>query len=291
VIPNNKIFSAFLQNRAVISLTGDDTIDFLQGLISNDARPLANGNSIYAALLSPQGKFLHDFFLIPWREKIFIDVSAERAVDLLSRLKIYRLRSKVEMLIDESLCVAALWGGELEYSEQFACKIYSDPRLPEIGYRVIGTRNSINDFVQKNSCKLVMEEEYESFRLSLSVPDTRDMIVEKSLLMECGFEELHGVDFSKGCYVGQEVTARSKFRGQVRKSFYKMQADKALPAIGTPIMAGDKSIGELRTSLDNTGIALIHNDEYEVAKNAKVDLLCGGIKIRLDLAIWIKNSK
>ncbi len=291
MIPNNKIFSAFLHNRAVISLTGDDTIDFLQGLISNDARPLANGNSIYAALLSPQGKFLHDFFLIPWCDKILIDVSTERAGDLLARLKIYRLRSKVEIAIDESLCVATFWNGIIEEAEQRNSKIYIDPRLPEIGYRAIGTKDSINDFIQKNSCKLVMEEEYERFRLSLSAPDTRDMIVEKSLLMECGFEELHGVDFSKGCYVGQEVTARSKFRGQVRKSFYKVQADTALPTIGTSIMAGDKSIGELRTSLGDTGIALIHNDEYEVAKNANVDFLCGGIKIRLDLAIWIKNSK
>lgn len=282
------MFSAFLPKRAVISLSGDGTIDFLQGLISNDARLLENGNNIYAALLSPQGRFLHDFFLIPWRGRIFLDVQADRAKDLLSRLKIYRLRSKIEIAIDESLCVAALWDGESDPSEQQDFKIYNDPRLPEMGFRVLGDKNAVSGFFEKNS-KLETEEQYEYFRLTQGVPDTRDMIVEKSLLLECGFEELHGVDFNKGCYVGQEVTARSKFRGQVRKSFYMIKAGSTLPEFGTKISAGDEIIGEMRMSLHNIGIALIYNEKYVLAKSSAIPFLCAGIEVEIILPEWIKE--
>lgn len=285
------MFSTFLSQRAVIILSGEESIEFLQGLISNDARLLTNGNSIYAALLSPQGRFQHDFFLIPWRDKIFIDVRSDRANDLFARLKIYRLRSKVEITIDESVCVAALWGGEPVVIEQSDYKIYPDSRLPEIGLRAIGIKDSISNFCQQNSIELVAEEQYEHFRLSLGVPDTRDMIVEKSLLLECGFEQLHGVDFSKGCYVGQEVTARSKFRGQVRKSFYSVRAGAFLPVAGTKIMAADKIIGEMRTSLDNVGLALIYNEEYEAAQNNNTLFLCDGVKVEIIPSEWIKNFK
>jgi folate-binding protein YgfZ len=213
------MFYAFLQNRAVISLSGDDSVDFLQGLISNDARRLLEDKPVYAALLSPQGRFLHDFFLVPVQGKILIDVQADRAKDLFSRLKLYRLRSKVEIMMDEQFLVAALWEGELDLPLPLDGKIYQDPRLLEMGYRFVGTQAALKELASQNKYSLAEEGGYENFRLSMAVPDTKDMIVEKSLLLECGFEELHGVDFSKGCYVGQEVTARSKFRGQVRKSF------------------------------------------------------------------------
>ena len=283
------MFSAFLPKRAVISLSGEEAIDFLQGLISNDARLLEGGKQIYAALLSPQGRFLHDFFIIPWRGKIFIDVQADRATDLLSRLKIYRLRSKIEIRLDESLCVAALCGGELDPSEQQDYKIYQDPRLPEMGLRMLGDKNSVSAFFEKNSVKLETEEQYEHFRLSLGVPDTMDMIVEKSLLLECGFEELHGVDFNKGCYVGQEVTARSKFRGQVRKSFYMIKSGLALPGFGTTISAGDEIIGEIRTSRRNIGIALIYNEKYVLAKSSATPFLCAGVEVEIVPPQWIKE--
>ena len=143
------------------------------------------------------------------------------------------------------------------------------------------------------------------------------MIVDKSLLLECGFEELHGVDFNKGCYVGQEVTARSKFRGSVRKSLYHVESlraegetikklenglphrlmpprndakfiDEKLPALGAKIMAGDKEIGELRTSINNVGIAIINNEEFEAAKTANIPFLCDGKTLRINQPIWRK---
>ncbi len=277
------MLNALLPQRAALSLSGADVIEFLQGIISNDARPLAQGNPVYAALLSPQGRFIHDFFLVPWQGKIFLDVQEDRAGDLFSRLKIYRLRSKVEIEKDDSVSIAALWGANLNAEENSEYRIYNDPRMTEIGMRAIGSKNSLNKLGEQAS-----SEDYEKLRLSLTMPDTRDMVVEKSLLLECGFEELNGVDFNKGCYVGQEVTARSKFRGQVRKSFYGVKDDSDLPAAGEKIMAGDKTVGEMRTSLDKNGIALVYNEEYEAARNAGTAFLCNGMELQLFPAPWIK---
>lgn len=279
------MFNALLPQRAALSLSGADVIEFLQGIISNDARQLAEGNPVYAALLSPQGRFLHDFFLIPWQGKIFLDMQADRAGDLLSRFKIYRLRSKVEIEKDESVSIAALWGGKINAQENPEYRIYNDPRLPQMGMRVIGSKNTISALGGQ-----VGAEEYEKLRLSLVVPDTRDMVVEKSLLLECGFEELNGVDFNKGCYVGQEVTARSKFRGQVRKSFYEVKSDSSLPAYGEKIMAEDKTIGEMRTSLDKTGMAMVYNEEYKTARASGLNFVCNGMELQLFPARWIKGN-
>lgn len=285
------MFCAFLPTRSLIGLSGDDSIDFLQGLISNDARILLENKSIYAALLSPQGRFLHDFFLVPAQGKIFIDVQADRVKDLFARLSLYKLRSKVEIIMEGEFSAAALWGREPAPPIKAGCKIYPDPRLPEMGYRMLGTEGAIKEFIAANECNEAGQGEYERFRLSLAVPDTGDMIIEKSLLLECGFEELHGVDFSKGCYVGQEVTARSKFRGQVRKSFYGVKSDSVLPAYGEKIMAGDKIVGEIRTSDGNIGLAQLYNEEYEGAKKNNVAFTCAGSRLEIRPAVWANNSK
>jgi folate-binding protein YgfZ len=281
--------TVFLPQRSIINISGEDAIEFLQGLISNDARPLEAGKAVYAAMLTPQGKFLHDFFLVPWQGKILVDIYSPRSADFLNRLKIYRLRSKVAIELNESLSAFALWGGELEEAEQEDYKIYRDPRLDEMGFRAIGAKDAMNDFSEKYQLEQGTQDEYESLRIALGVPDTRDMIIEKSLLLEYGFEQLHGLDFSKGCYVGQEVTARSKFRGQVRKPLYMVSSDSNLPEIGTQITAGDKSIGELRTSLGGKGMALVNREAYEEAEKNGIPLLCGGIKISLALPEWMKN--
>jgi len=287
---------SFLSKRSLLALSGDDVIEFLQGLISNDARRLMRGENIYAALLSPQGKFLHDFFLIPWQGKIFLDVASARADDLLSRLKLYKLRSNVQIERDLSLVVAATWDIRGEPAESPEYKLYQDPRLTEMGFRIIGTEAAIRGL--NNNNHPVNISEYETLRLTLAIPDSADLIFEKSLLLECGFEQLHGVDFSKGCYVGQEVTARSKFRGQVRKNFYSVRGDAPLPELGTLIFAGDqegkKSIGEMRTSIktisenmgENIGLAIINNDEYETAINAGIEFFSDGKKLQLTPTKW-----
>ena len=265
-----------LQHRAVLSLAGEEVVPFLQGLISNDARALERGESIYAAMLSSQGKFLHDFFLTPWQGKILLDVCAKRADDLLARLKMYRLRSKVEIAKEDSLRVLACFGRVLKTSDMQEYAIYTDPRLEKLGSRMMGSLTALQAHLQQQGEREVGHEMYEQLRVSLCVPDTHDLIVDKSLLLEYGFEQLHGVDFSKGCYVGQEVTARSKFRGQVRKHVFAIKAEGDLPAIGAPIMAGEKLIGEMRSSYKNIGIALLNSEACEEAKKCRAATIMSG---------------
>lgn len=276
---------SLLKQRILIRLSGDDCVDFLQGIISNNANMLLKDEAIYTALLSPQGKFLYDFFLIPWKENIFLDVAENRIDDLIARLKIYRLRSKIEIEIANNLSVFTLWYSSTTVSKNHEYKVYKDPRMPELGLRIIGNKKSIKE----NFIDFVAESEYEKLRVDLCIPDTSDMIIEKSLLLEFGFEKLHGVDFSKGCYIGQEVTARSKFRGQVRKNIYKIIGEEniLLPAIGTSIISEEKSIGELRSSIDNIGIAIINNDDYEFAKNNNKQFFCAEKNIKIILPNWL----
>lgn len=257
-----------LSDRTVIALSGEDRLPFLQGLITNDANLLTKGVALYAAMLSPQGKFLHDFFLVPKGEEILLDINKHRAADLIARLNIYKLRSKISIQPIECK-VTAYWDAPFPPTEAIA-----DPRLSALGWRIYGD-------VQLPEAS---PADYEAHRISLGVPDgATDMHIDKSFLLEFAFEALHGVSFSKGCYVGQEVTARSKFRGQVRKQIYSVSSEKILPPLGTTITSGDTPIGELRSTSGHHGIALLKIEELE--KNT-APLMAGDVQIDYHLPKW-----
>jgi folate-binding protein YgfZ len=259
-----------LPQRSVLAVSGTDAESFLQGLISNDLRKLAPDAMLYAAMLSPQGKFLHDFFLTRRGDMILMDCDGARANDLVSRLTLYKLRAAVTI---EKLSepVIAAWDGKTEQG-------FPDPRLPEMGYRIIGTADT-KDWQKADVVA------YEKHRLTLGIPDgAQDMIIDKSFLLELGFEQLHGVDFNKGCYVGQEVTARSKFRGQVRKHIYQVQGEDELPPLGTKILQDGVEVGEVRSHIENIGLAILRIEAVEkkspLTANAKI--------IAASFPIWAK---
>jgi folate-binding protein YgfZ len=262
-----RMYFTLLPKRAMLAVSGGDAETFLQGLVSNDLRKLSSG-AVYAAMLSPQGKFLHDFFLIRRGDAILMDCDSLRVNDLLSRLTLYKLRAAVniEKLPD---AVTAAWGKKTEQG-------YADPRLPAMGYRIIGAAKT--DGWQEKTF-----DDYEAHRLALGIPDgAQDMLIDKSFLLELGFESLHGVDFNKGCYVGQEVTARSKFRGQVRKHIYQVRADGELPPLGTPIVQDGAEVGQLRSHAGNIGLAIIRIEAVE--KNSP--LTADGKTIAASFPIW-----
>jgi len=260
--------------RRIIEVSGDDAAAFLQGLVSNDVSRLQKGEAVYAALLTPQGKFLHDFFLVPQGASILIDCDKDSLPDLLARLTMYKLRSKVTIGAKENLGVAAIWGNQKPEME-----VFPDPRLAQLGWRAVGDINAI-----ASGCKPATFDDYERFRLELGVPDgARDMVRDKSLLLEFGFEDLHGVDFKKGCYVGQEVTARSKYRGQVRRFIYQVRADKVLPPAGTPVVLADVPVGELRSVAGNIGLALLKVEAVEKAQ----EFHAAGVACKAALPSWV----
>jgi folate-binding protein YgfZ len=274
-----------LLNRKLIEISGDDAVVFLQGLVSNDVARLKEGDAAYAALLSPQGKFLHDFFLLRQHDTILMDCDAASLSDLLARLAMYKLRAKVTISAKEELGIVAVWGDQKSPMGGFA-----DPRLTDMGWRIPGNVKAICDQCEQQGIRAAAPDAYERLRLESGLPDgARDMVRDKSLLLEFGFEDLHGVDFAKGCYVGQEVTARSKYRGQVRKFIYRVEAHETLPETGTPVTLDGAPAGEIRSSLGNAGLALLGVAAVEKAYAENKHFMAGNAVFKAILPSWVSH--
>ena len=253
-----------LDDRAVLSVSGGDASGFLQGLVTNDIGKLDGGPAIHAALLTPQGKYLFDFLIFRRSAAFCLDCEAETRPALAKRLAMYKLRADVA--IDARLPdpVHALFGdgaeaaaGRIEGAEVFA-----DPRFTALGARVVGERGEAA--LRRAGIEEAPRAEYDALRIANGIPDgRRDLVPEKSLLLEYGFDELNGVDFEKGCYVGQEVTARMKHRNLVRKRLVPVRIEGAAPDPGTPVYRDRIAVGEIRSSAGALGLALLRIDAIE----------------------------
>jgi folate-binding protein YgfZ len=235
---------AALPGRATIAVTGEDRVAFLQGLVSNDVAEAAPGRAVWAALLTPQGKWLADFFVLSDGERLLLDCERAQLAMLLQRLTRYRLRSRVA-LGPAGIPVHVAWDGEPNLAGIMA----RDPRLPEAGWRVLTA-----DPIAVNAT----EAEWDSYRLGLGLPDgSRDMEAEKSVLLEAGFDELHGVSWTKGCYMGQELTARTKYRGLVKRRLVPVLIEGPIPAVGAPLLLDGREVGMMRSARGSLGMALV----------------------------------
>lgn len=261
-----------LSTRGVIGISGEPARDFLQGLITNDIQRVSPTCAIYAALLTPQGKFLHDFFIVQHKERLLLDCQLDRIPDLIKRLTMYRLRSKVD-IVDESekwdigVMLAADELGESQTAgtakTRFDGVSYIDPRHAGLGERTIRLVDEDDSFPTDTAQLENNRAAYDALRISLGIPATgTDLIADKSMPLESGFDELHGVDFEKGCYVGQEVTARMKHRNLVKKRLFPISFDGDVAA-GATVKSGDVDAGDVRSALKGRGIALLRLDLVE----------------------------
>ena len=243
-----------LQDRALLRISGPDAAGFLNPLVSSDVAPV--GRAAYAALLTPQGKFLHDFLIYTVAEgDLLVDVAAGRRADLKRRLTLYRLRAKVELTELEGWQGYALFGSGQTPEMPEGGVLFADPRLPALGWRLWLPAGIEAPLPRADAAA------YEAHRIALGVPDgARDIEVDKGLLLENHFEALHGVDFKKGCYIGQELTARTKYRGLLKKQLYRVEGSGDLPAMGTPITANGQEVGQLRSVSGSSGLALLRLD-------------------------------
>lgn len=277
---------AELGQRGVIAVSGTDARSFLQALISTDVEKVSPGRAIYGALLTPQGKFLHDFFIAELDGRLLMDCDAGRQDDLLRRLTMYRLRAEVELEpASGGFTVAALMtgaGGAPGAARPLGGGVaFVDPRLAALGERVILPAESARAVLEGSGLEEATFEDYEQLRISLGVPDAaRDLIVEKSLLLESNFEELNGVDFEKGCYVGQEVTSRTKYRGLVRKRLFRVDVTGALPPAGTKVTRGEANAGTMCGGLGQSGLALLRLEQVAEADGGGPPLIAGGAEIK-----------
>ncbi|WP_428249937.1 YgfZ/GcvT domain-containing protein [Ferrovibrio sp.] len=263
-----------LPDRALLRLDGPEAKDFLNGLISNDARHLGPEAPLFAALLSPQGKFLFELLLAEWQGAVWLDTEAATAPELEKKLKMYRLRAKVEIAPQAGWRGYALLNAGPDMAIPAEGFAFTDPRLAGLGQRLW-----LPEGVPPPGVPGEMAA-YEALRLQLGVPDgTRDIERDKGLLLENHFEALNGVDFNKGCYVGQELTARTKYRGLVKKQLFQVQAETALPARGSLVLLDGQEAGELRTSLGNHGLALLRLEAVAKAAAGGQPLTCEGIAL------------
>jgi folate-binding protein YgfZ len=242
--------TAELKSRALVSVAGPDWRTFLQGLLSQDVETLKPGALRFGALLNPQGKLLFDLFILGREDGCWLDVAADRREALVQRLSIYRLRAKVEIAA-AAAAVWALWDG----AEGGA----GDPRLAALGRRAYG---------QPPVDALVVDETaYDAMRLALGVPDPgKDSPPETDYPIEANFDLLNGIDFQKGCFVGQETTSRMKRRGQIKSRMRPIDFDGPPPPFGAEVLADNRlRAGEVRTGVSGRAIALLRVDRIEDA--------------------------
>lgn len=287
---------AVLDTRGVLAVEGADTDSFLQGLISNDVTKVTVEHAGYSAFLTPQGKYLHDFFMMRISDTLFLDGEAERLADLKKRLSMYKLRAQVgiDNVSDKwSVCVG--WGDDAGSAfgltaEPGAAKatggggVCIDPRLAAMGVRALLPKAEAAQTMENAGLTAGNVEDYDRARMTLGLPDgSRDMGVDKALLLENGFDELHGVDWQKGCYMGQELTARTRYRGLVKKRLLPVSIDGPTPEPGTPVMIGDKEAGEMRSGADGLGLALMRLDALDKA----ITFPCGAAILTPTRPDWV----
>lgn len=277
---------AVLPDRSVVAIGGADRAKFLQGLMTNDIRRLAPDRALYAGFLTGQGKLLYDAFAVADGERILIDIAANLAEDFVKRLTAFKLRAAVE--IGETalaLAVAAAWGPdaaarlELESIEgtvgnrAFANPHHAfvDPRIAALGVRLAYPADfPMEAKLAPLGFASATMADYTAHRLSLGIADTAEIGGETCYPLEANFEMLHGVDFKKGCYVGQELTARMKLKGELRKRILPVSSSAFLPTTGTIVTADGTELGPLIAASDTRGLALLRLDRLANAREDSI---------------------
>lgn len=235
------MYALILPDRGVLQLSGPDTETFLQGLLTNDIRKLTTEQPLYAAILTPQGKLLYDIFAYTHEDGVLLEYYLPLKEELLKKLRMYRLRAKVDIVEKPEMKVIAAWGGALSATR--------DPRHPEMGYRYAAT--SLPEGFSQASL-----EEYHYRRIGFTIPEMPvDLVSGESFPLPSNMEAIHAIDYQKGCYVGQEVTARSKYRGNIRKAIFTVRFDALPPPTGTAITAEGRAVGVCLSHARELGLA------------------------------------
>ena len=278
--------AALLQRRGVIRVAGVDARKYLQGLITNDIAKAQDGRAIHAGLLNPQGKVLFDFFVVAANGGYLLDVVKDKSGELTKRLSFYRLRAEVDIVDEPSLAISAAWGGE-----PHPCKdavVYPDPRLPELGFRLILRADTS---AAELGCSPASEADYDTNRIRLGVPEGGlDYGFGEAFPHEALFDQLNGVDFAKGCYVGQEVISRMEHRGITRRRIVPIEGEAPLPSPGSSIEVGNMPIGTIGSVSGASGLALVRLDRAEEALARGIPLTAAGVKLRLRQPSFAKFS-
>jgi tRNA-modifying protein YgfZ len=276
--------AAFLPDRGVVKVSGGDSRDFLNGLVTTDVTLLRPGFGRFGALLTPQGKITVDFLITEAPSGdgggFLIDCPRALAQALADKLGFYKLRAKVAVEnLSDSLGVLAVWGGDPAIKPDLA---FADPRHAALGWRILIPEELAQKAADLIGADLLDSAAYEAHRIMSGAPrGGLDFIYGDAFPHETNMDRLHGVDFDKGCYVGQEVVSRMQHRGTARTRTVRVILDGPAPESGTAVLAGDKPVGTMGSSADGAGLALVRTDRVVDALDAGIALTSGGLAIRL----------
>ena len=263
---------ATLGHRRVFAVEGEDRVSFLQGLVSQDMERAAPGTALWSALLTPQGKWLAEFFVFSDGARLLLDVEAARQDIITTRLSRFRLRARVT-ITPTPFVVQAAWDGPAPPVS--AGLIAADPRLQAAGWRILA---------DPPLAETATADEWDVHRLALGLPDgSRDLEAEKTVLLEAGFDELDGISWTKGCYMGQELTARTRYRGLLKRRLVPVTIDGPVPEPGTPVMSGERDVGMMRSAAGRLGLAVLRLDVL-----ASGALACGGATLTPVVPDWMR---
>ena len=267
--------AAHLTDRGVVRVSGAEARAFLQGLVTGNVLTLAPNEARWAALLSPQGKILFDFLMVAVEEDIILDVSGVRAGELVKRLTMYKLRAKIDIREEsDKLAVIALYGGAPGEGAR-------DMRHPDMGSRLIVPKDSVDAQMLTLGGDFGLAD-YAAHRISLGVPEGGvDFVYGDAFPHEADMDQLNGVDFKKGCFVGQEVVARMQYRGTTRNRVLKVMLEGAAPRPGAIVVAGETKVGVMGSSAGAKGLALLRVDRVEEAGQAGQALTSEGTRLRV----------
>ena len=251
-----------LKNRAVISVSGDDAKSFLQGLLTNDVSKLSEGTLVYALMLTPQGRFLYDFFITERDGGLLLDVQKSCIDAIMKKLKMYKLRANVDFTVTDFRVYVS--------EDSIASDSIQDPRSSGLGYRTITSEEY----------QLSEDEWYHKARISDKIPDAdMDMEYERSLPMEMNCDKIGAIDFQKGCYVGQEVTSRMRYRANIRKALYIVESDNALNK-GSEVEFNDRKLGVVLGGIENEYLALFNIEEVSALAGKIISTNLGDLRIK-----------
>ena len=274
---------------SIIKVTGPDKFSFLQGIISNDVEILKTKLSLYAAILTPQGKYLSDFFLSMYQDNILIEIKSKNLDLVIKKLSMFKLRSNVSFEVITNFKIFLLNESSVKIFEKEKDKIiFDDPRFKNLFNRVyiFGKQKIPN--LENNGFSRLKQDQYQSLRLLHTIPDfTLDAISNKSLLMEMRFDRLNGISWDKGCYLGQEITARMYYRKITKKQLYKVKI-KFDTFIGDKILLDEVEVGFITSYDKENGLAYISNNALEDCK--KKCLKSGDSTLKISDPWWSNSS-
>jgi len=282
--------AALLPERAVIRLTGENATTFLQGIITSDIEALVPRDARFAALLTPQGKILFDFLVVAVEADkgggFAIDAPRALVGDIVKRLGFYRLRAKVEIEQRDDLAVAVVTDGKP--SDELGL-VYRDPRHPKLGTRIILPANVAEGALKRAGFLIVSADEWQRHRIALGIPEGgKDFAYSDTFPHEANMDQIGGIDFDKGCFIGQEVVSRMQHRGITRTRIVPISYEHAAPIPGIEVKIGNKSVGFMGSAADGRGLVKIRLDRVEEGFAVKEKLSAGNIPIMLVKPDWAK---